>query len=294
MLLKKYRSHHFLILLKKDFNLMDITVSAKNIKGDVDAIASKSYAHRILIAAALSDKPCKMLLNSTSEDIEATEGCIARAGGSVEHDGLNLLVSPLKNIPESAVFDCCESGSLIRFLIPVAAALGIDAVFTGRGRLPQRPQQPILEAVSRHGITVSKENEFPIKISGKLKSGEYTLPGNISSQYTTGLLFALPVKRFEDVCAEKVFAPEGERRETTLLDCGTSATELAVNVLRSGADGRTYAPDVTAEVLRLLALAAAEQQKARLQHEQLLEDEAAGKNSGETRPRWCGPGLTLP
>lgn len=193
MLLKKYRSHHFLILLKKDFNFMDITVSAKNIKGDVDAIASKSYAHRILIAAALSDKPCKMLLNSTSEDIEATEGCIARAGGSVEHDGLNLLVSPLKNIPKSAVFDCCESGSLIRFLIPVAAALGIDAVFTGRGRLPQRPQQPILEAVSRHGITVSKENEFPVKISGKLKSGEYTLPGNISSQYTTGLLFALPL-----------------------------------------------------------------------------------------------------
>lgn len=78
-----------------------------------------------------------------------------------------------------------------------------------------------------------------------------------------GLLFALPVKRFEDVCAEKVFAPEGERRETTLLDCGSSATELAVNVLRSGADGRTYAPDVTAEVLRLLALSAGKRPRRR-------------------------------
>lgn len=172
---------------------MDVTLSLKGIKGSVDAIASKSDAHRILIAAALSDKPCKMLLNSTSEDIEATESCIVTAGGSVEHEGSNLLVSPLKNIPESAVFDCNESGSLIRFLIPVAAALGIDSVFTGRGRLPQRPQQPILKAISEHGVTVSKENEFPIKISGKLKSGEYILPGNISSQYTTGLLFALPL-----------------------------------------------------------------------------------------------------
>lgn len=172
---------------------MDIQLSLKNMRGTVDAIASKSDAHRILIAASLSDKPCKIILNSTSNDIEAACRCLTAAGAVIEKDGMNLLVTPIKKPPQKAVFDCGESGNTIRFLIPVAAALGIDSVFTGSGRLPERPQTPLLNAISENGVTVSPDGEFPIKISGKLRSGIFTLPGNVSSQFVTGLLFALPL-----------------------------------------------------------------------------------------------------
>lgn len=161
--------------------------------GTIDAIASKSDAHRILIAAALADKPCKILLNSTSADIEATISCLRSAGVNIEKDGMNLHVTPIKEKTANAVFDCGESGSTIRFLIPVAVALGIASTFTGHGRLPERPQTPLLHTLSEHGVTCTKDGEFPIKTDGKLQSGIFTLPGNISSQYVTGLLFALPL-----------------------------------------------------------------------------------------------------
>lgn len=172
---------------------MDIELSLKDMHGTVDAIASKSDAHRILIAAALSDSECKLILNSTSNDIEATSACLESAGAKIEKDGTNLTVTPIKKAADKAVFDCGESGSTIRFLIPVAAALGINCIFTGSGRLPERPQTPILNALAENGITVSPDGEFPIKLSGKLHSGVFTLPGNVSSQFVTGLIFALPL-----------------------------------------------------------------------------------------------------
>ena len=172
---------------------MNVEFSLKNMRGTVDAIASKSDAHRILIAASLSDNPCKIILNSTSNDIEAACNCLTAVGAVIEKNGMNLLVTPIKKAAESAVFDCGESGNTIRFLIPVASALGINSVFTGSGRLPERPQTPLLKAISENGITVSPDGEFPIRISGKLQSGVFTLPGNVSSQFVTGLLFALPL-----------------------------------------------------------------------------------------------------
>lgn len=172
---------------------MDIALSVKNIKGTIDAIASKSDAHRLLIAAALSDAPCRLILNSTSADIEATISCLTNTGADIRKDGTDIFVNPIKNIVKSAVFDCNESGSTIRFLIPVAAALGIKSIFTGSGRLPERPQAPILKAIAENGVTVSPDGEFPIRLEGKLKSGIFTLPGNISSQFVTGLIFALPL-----------------------------------------------------------------------------------------------------
>lgn len=172
---------------------MDIELSFKDMYGSIDAIASKSDAHRILIAAVLSDGECKLILNSTSDDIEATVSCLENAGAKIEKDGMNLTVTPIKNAAKEAVFDCGESGSTIRFLIPVASALGIDCIFTGSGRLPERPQTPILKALSENGVTVSPQGEFPIKINGQLKSGVFTLPGNVSSQFVTGLIFALPL-----------------------------------------------------------------------------------------------------
>ena len=172
---------------------MDIELSLKNMHGKIDAIASKSDAHRLLIAAALADSDCKLILNSTSEDIKATCRCLSAAGATITEYGTDLAVSPIKTPVQEAVLDCGESGSTIRFLIPVAAALGINCIFTGSGRLPERPQTPILKALSENGITTSPDGEFPIKLSGKLHSGVFTLPGNISSQFVTGLIFALPL-----------------------------------------------------------------------------------------------------
>lgn len=172
---------------------MDIELSLKNMCGTIDAIASKSDAHRILIAAALADSECRLILNSTSNDIKATSACLEAAGARIDKDGTNLTVTPIKKAADEAVFDCGESGSTIRFLIPVAAALGINCIFTGSGRLPERPQTPILKALSENGVTVSPDGEFPIKLSGQLKSGVFTLPGNVSSQFVTGLIFALPL-----------------------------------------------------------------------------------------------------
>ncbi len=172
---------------------MDIQLNLKNMHGTIDAIASKSDAHRLLIAAALADNECRLILNSTSQDIEATVSCLENAGAVINKDGTDLVVSPIKRTTENAVFDCGESGSTIRFLMPVAAALGINSIFTGSGRLPERPQTPILKALAENGVTVSPDGEFPIKLSGKLKNGVFTLPGNVSSQFVTGLIFALPL-----------------------------------------------------------------------------------------------------
>ena len=172
---------------------MDIELSLKNMKGTAAAIASKSDAHRLLIAAALSDSPCRLILNSTSADIEATISCLINTGADIKKDGTDIIVNPIKNTVKAAVFDCGESGSTIRFLIPVASALGIRSIFTGSGRLPERPQTPILKALAENGVTVSPDGAFPIRLEGKLHSGIFTLPGNISSQFITGLIFALPL-----------------------------------------------------------------------------------------------------
>ncbi len=172
---------------------MKIELSLKNMKGTAAAIASKSDAHRLLIAAALSDSPCRLILNSTSADIEATSACLINAGADIKKDGTDIIVNPIKNTEKDAVFDCGESGSTIRFLIPVASVLGIKSIFTGSGRLPERPQTPILKALSENGASVSPDGEFPIKLDGKLRAGVFSLPGNVSSQFVTGLIFALPL-----------------------------------------------------------------------------------------------------
>lgn len=156
---------------------MRIELKPSTLAGTVQAVASKSHAHRLLIAAALSDAPSEVSIHTTSQDIEATKDCLAQ----------------LKE--EIPVFNCCESGSTLRFLIPVAMALKEKATFLGSGRLPQRPISPLKEEMEAHGCSFTKgisESEI-CTIQGKLQSGTFTLPGNISSQYITGLLFALPL-----------------------------------------------------------------------------------------------------
>ena len=98
-----------------------------------------------------------------------------------------MAVDPTK----TARLDCGESGSTLRFLVPVVAALGIPAEFHGHGRLPSRPMDVLLDQLAAHGVTVGERGVSPLKISGQLQAGHYSLPGNVSSQFVTGLLFAL-------------------------------------------------------------------------------------------------------
>ncbi len=163
------------------------------LSGSLEAIPSKSHAHRILICAALADMPTRVEMNTRlSEDVEATVRCLRALGASFEDTGDALIVTPITVPPAFPLLDCAQSGSTLRFLLQVAAALGCGGVFTGNGRLPQRPIGPLVQAVRAAGVFVDRET-LPLRIEGKLSSGTYTLPGNISSQFISGLLLALPI-----------------------------------------------------------------------------------------------------
>lgn len=168
---------------------MDIRIIPSALAGTVEAPASKSVAHRMLICAALAEAQSTIKINKTSEDIEATANCLESLGVRIEKNGALWTVTPPEKFPEEAVLDCGESGSTLRFMLPVAAALGITATFTGHGRLPERPIAPLLDEMKNHGVVCN--DTFPIKISGRLAGGKYKIAGNISSQFVTGLLLAL-------------------------------------------------------------------------------------------------------
>ena len=169
-----------------------VTIAPGAPGGTIRAISSKSDAHRNLICAALADKPTVFAPFTPSNDIDATKSCLAALGTSFlrTQDG-GVTVTPGKT-PDSPSLDCGESGSTLRFLLPVAAALGCGAVFTGHGRLPERRVSALLDAMRQNGCTPSAEH-LPISLSGRLTPGEYAIIGNESSQYISGLLFALPL-----------------------------------------------------------------------------------------------------
>lgn len=168
---------------------MDIKIKPSPLSGSIEGIASKSVAHRALICACLAKGPSKITINTTSQDIEATVSCLRGMGAFIEKKGNVYSVEPIKEIPPIAKIDCGESGSTLRFLLPVICALGMNAQISGRGRLPERPLSPLKEELIRAGASIS--DEFPLKVSGRIFCGEYSIKGNISSQFVTGLLMAL-------------------------------------------------------------------------------------------------------
>ncbi len=158
---------------------------------DVTAPPSKSYAHRLMIAAALGEGEVEILNVGLSDDVKATAECLKNLGAGVSFEGENVKIKGIfgeKKGTKSAVLDCGESGSTLRFLFPIASALGIDAEFTGRGNLLNRPNTVLTEALKKHGVKVDG-----FSVSGKLESGVYEIDATVSSQYITGLLFALPL-----------------------------------------------------------------------------------------------------
>ena len=237
-------------------------------RGSVRAPSSKSQAHRLLIAAALSEHETAIRCDDLSADITATVACLNALGAEIVRDGEMLRVSPVfaalraenggraarqaKSAPVDEaqgacgaqaeapcdtasvpadkavsanemqgacacgaqaetvfaaaevaaggerILRCGESGSTLRFLLPLCGALGVSAAFEREGRLPERPLKPLDEQLTAHGMAIQPDGAL-LHVSGTLRAGEYTLPGNVSSQYVTGLLMALPLIKGESV-----------------------------------------------------------------------------------------------
>lgn len=168
---------------------MDIQITPASVLGSIEGIASKSFAHRALICAALARGKSRIKINTTSADIEATVSCLRNLGAVIEKNGTVYSVTPIDTPCEKAEIDCCESGSTLRFLLPVICALGTKTLVHGSGRLPERPLSPLKEELIRMGANIS--DFFPLDVSGRISAGEFTLRGDVSSQFVTGLLMAL-------------------------------------------------------------------------------------------------------
>ncbi len=171
---------------------MTVEILQSRIRGCAQMPSSKSAAHRAVIAAAIAKGESKIYGVSKCDDIIATLNAVRALGASAVYDGDCVTVNGIENPPKSAVIDCCESGSTLRFMIPIAAAYGVNAAFTGHGRLPERPLDDIINALSPLGIKFTRKGKFnlPLEISGSLCGDEIKIAGNVSSQYLTGALFA--------------------------------------------------------------------------------------------------------
>ena len=172
---------------------MDITICPAPLSGSIAAIPSKSAAHRALICAALAKGETEIFCPSLSKDIEATADCLSALGAEIEYENGSFHVRPIETVRRDAYMNCGESGSTLRFLLPVVCALGGGARIKMEGRLPQRPLSPLREELIAHGAELSHETEDTILVGGRLKSGSYSIRADISSQFISGLLFALPI-----------------------------------------------------------------------------------------------------
>lgn len=178
---------------------MKLSLSFDAPKGKIKAITSKSVAHRLLICSAFADAPTRILCEETNKDIEATAASLNALGANIQRNAPYYDVIPVspENITRGATLPCGESGSTLRFLLPIAAALGADCSFLLEGRLADRPLSPLREELESHGVSISGKN--PLSISGKLSGREFSIDGSVSSQFVSGLLFALTLLENEAI-----------------------------------------------------------------------------------------------
>lgn len=169
---------------------MNITIMPRTLRGDVNVIPSKSQAHRLLICAAFAHRPTVLNCPGTNQDIEATASCLRALGAQIDRTESGYSVIPAQCIPEEAVLECNESGSTLRFMLPIVGALGVDGTFILKGRLAERPLSPLWEELERMGCMLSRPSANTLRCTGKLMPGAYTIDGGVSSQFITGLMFA--------------------------------------------------------------------------------------------------------
>ncbi len=172
---------------------MTLDLSGGPRSGAVRAPASKSAAHRLFVCAALGTRPCEIVCGELSADLRATLGCLAALGAAVSFSLGRVRIEPIRSVPEGELFlPCGESGSTLRFLLPLLGALGARAVLERRGRLPERPIAPLTDELRRHGMTISEDGAL-LRCAGQLRGGDWVLPGDVSSQFVSALLMALPL-----------------------------------------------------------------------------------------------------
>lgn len=171
-----------------------VTITPSKLSGKISVPPSKSISHRALICAALAKGRSEIANLLDCADTRATIDILKALGAKITQDGKTTYVEGIENPSMEAVADCGESGSTLRFLMPVAAALGCKTKFEGRGKLPERPITPYFTELVKNGISFESE-KMPYIIKGRLRSGEYRIAGDISSQFISGLLFALPLLR---------------------------------------------------------------------------------------------------
>jgi len=214
--------------------------------GSVRIINSKSAAHRLLICAALSNSETFINCPQRSEDIDATIRCLQALGAIIRLKQGGLFVTPINqqelNKEKLYVLDCGESGATLRFLLPVCGALGIRVSFAMAGRLPNRPLSALYDEMTSHGCKLSEQGLPNLTCEGQLKIGTYTLPGNITSQFISGLMFALPL-----LCS----CENSRHKETGAASFGKTNESLiqVTGVLES----RPYV-DMTLDALRLFGI----------------------------------------
>ncbi len=221
---------------------MNVTLTKqKPLVGSIAAISSKSDLHRILIASALCEDAADIYCNALSADIVATIACLNSLGADItptklSDDSYKLSLSAGQDTLKKPVCDCNESGTTLRLLTPLAAAAYKNVTFVGKGRLAQRPMEPLLTVMKSHGASFSSDT-LPFTIKGKLKPGDYEIAGNVSSQFISGLMFALPhlKKRSRIVLTTALeSAPYIDMTISTLKQFGVSIDKVPLGFVIDG------------------------------------------------------------
>lgn len=228
---------------------MDIRVYPAALAGSFSPPASKSASHRAVIAAALSKGVSHIDSLARNEDIVATMNAMAALGAHIEQAEHTTTVCGIVSPEKTVDIRCGESGSTLRFLLPVAAALGANATFYGEGRLPSRPIDMLLKELRKNGITDDYEGTMPFTIRGQLRGGRYEIEGSVSSQFVTGLMLALPLCEEDSQIVLRgrlESRPYVEMTVAMLRRFGITITETQTGYLIPG--GQTYKPcDITVE-----------------------------------------------
>ena len=230
---------------------MKVKILPSKTSGEVSAPPSKSFAHRYLIGSVLSRGKCVINNIADSDDISATLSCIEQLGGSVTKDGNIVTVIPTneKQI-ENAVFDCKESGSTLRFFIPVVLATGAkNCTFSGSERLLARGIKEY-EKLFENSDIIIKSDEKSIEVNGTLSAGNYEISGEVSSQYTTGMLFALSVldgKSTLKITGNAESRAYVDMTIKVLKDFGADITETEKNFFEINGKGRLSPGEFTVE-----------------------------------------------
>ena len=230
---------------------MKVKILPSKTSGEVSAPPSKSFAHRYLIGSVLSRGKCVIKNIADSDDISATLSCIEQLGGSVTKDGNIVTVIPTaKSQIENAVFDCKESGSTLRFFIPVVLATGAkNCTFLGSERLLARGIKEYEKLFENSDVTI-KSDEKSIEVNGTLSAGNYEISGEVSSQYTTGMLFALSVldgKSTLKITGNAESRAYVDMTIKVLKDFGADITETEKNFFEINGKGRLSPGEFTVE-----------------------------------------------